>query len=72
MRSFSGMKAESALSSVVLPAPVPPEIRTFRRAVHDHLQHVGDVFGQRFVLDQRSHPQRIGAKTANRKHWSID
>ena len=31
MRSCSGMKPESRLSSVVLPAPVPPETTTFSR-----------------------------------------
>jgi hypothetical protein len=33
MRSLGEMNAESALSRVVLPAPVPPETMMFRRAL---------------------------------------
>ena len=39
-RSEVGMKPERMLSSVVLPAPVPPEITTLRRPLHDGLQHL--------------------------------
>ena len=44
MRSSCGMKLDRAFSSVVLPEPVPPEIRMFSRAFdrslqeHDHLR----------------------------------
>ena len=38
MRSSSGMKRESAFSMVVLPEPVPPEIRTVVFALHARRQ----------------------------------
>ena len=62
IRSFSGMYAESAFRRVVLPAPVLPRYQDVQACVNDHLQHVRDILGERFVLDQHRHFQRIEPK----------
>ena len=52
MRSFSEMKLDSALSSVVLPAPVPPDTITFRRAPTTDLQEVEHRLRQALTPDE--------------------
>ena len=52
MRSSSGMKPDSTFSSVVLPAPVPPEITMFSRARTQALQQLHHAVGQRQDVHQ--------------------
>ena len=77
MRSSAGIVAASALSSVVLPVPVPPEIRTFFRfrtaSVELLCQFVCegsdcDEFLQGVTVRELPHGQRRPVDRARRKH----
>ena len=52
MRSSSGMKCDSTLSSVVLPEPVPPETTMFSRDDDARAQELGDLGRHRAEADQ--------------------
>ncbi len=72
MRSRSEMKLDSTLSSVVLPAPVPPLISMFSRARtqcsrNSSIGRVSDRIG-----DQVLGLQPLGRKTADREQRAVD
>ena len=73
MRSRSEMKLDSTLSSVVLPAPVPPLISMFRRALHAVLEELEHRPRQRSdCLTRSSRLQPLGRKTADREQRTVD
>ena len=51
-RSWSGMKLERMLSSVVLPAPVPPETTTLRRQPDGRLEELFHRLGPGLAADE--------------------
>ena len=71
MRSRSEMKPDSTLRKVVLPAPVPPEMRTLSRAATERLQEVQHRLRQRLALDEVLRAEPIGAEPANRQHRAV-
>ena len=66
------MYPERTFSSVVLPAPVPPEIRKFSRPFHHGRQQLQHGLGQGLVLDHVAGGDRIAAETPNRKAGAVD
>ena len=72
MRSSLGMKRDRTLSIVVLPVPVPPEISTLSRRLHDPLEKLADLGRERLQGDQVFHLQRVDGKTADRKRRAVD
>ena len=71
-RSLSAMKLESAFSSVVLPAPVPPETMTFSRAPTAPLRKSSIGWVSDCAIDQILRTDAIGAEPANRQHRAIE
>ncbi len=71
-RSFSEMKAESALSMVVLPEPVPPEMMVVMRALHRRRQHLRHLRADRVVLDQLVQVERLLGELADRDQRAVD
>jgi len=66
------MKVESALSMVVLPAPVPPEIKEADPRLPPPRQKFDHVGGNGVVLDQVVDVERLDAETANRQRGAVD
>ena len=64
--------AESALSRVVLPEPVPPEITVETRALHRAMQEVGDAPGHGPELDQLLQRQRLLGELPDRDRRAVD
>ena len=62
------MKPDSRLSSVVLPAPVPPETTMFSRALHDRAQHLRDRRRETAELDQVVDRQQLDREAPDRQH----
>ena len=71
-RSFSGMKADSALSIVVLPEPVPPEMIGRDARLHRRCQHLGHLRPHRADLDQLIEVERLLGEFADRDQRAID
>ena len=67
-RSSAGMNADRALSSVVLPLPVPPEMTMLTRALTQADEELDHLLGDRLVGDQIVRPgaawRRTGGSTA--------
>ena len=72
IRSRSSMKADMAFSRVVLPEPVPPEMRTLRRDADDRLQQLGDLDGDAADLDQPLHADRNPREFADREQRAVE
>ena len=72
MRSLFGMYPERTLSTVVLPAPVPPEIRRLRRpfTMAESNSSMGSV--RRLVFDHLAGRDRIASETADGEAGSVD
>ena len=71
-RSFSEMKADSALSMVVLPEPVPPEMISVTRAFTAAAKQFGHLRAQRADLDQLVQIERFFGELADRHQRSVD
>ena len=71
-RSFSEMKADSALSIVVLPEPVPPEMMVVTRALHGRRQQLGHLRPDRADLDQLVQVERLLGEFADRDQRAVD
>ena len=67
MRSSSGIAADSALRSVVLPEPVPPEIRMFSSASTQRSQELDRLGGQRSEPDEVVEVEALLAELADRE-----
>ena len=72
MRSLSEMKLESALSSVVLPAPVPPETMMFSRAATHALEKIEHRLRQRLRSTRSCAPDAIRAESPDREHRPVE
>ena len=55
IRSFEGMNPESALSKVVLPEPVPPEMMMFNLDIDAGTQKIGHIFRHAASFDKLVH-----------------
>ena len=66
MRCVSGIAAESAFSSVVLPVPVPPEMRMFSSACDAALEEVDRLGAERAEPDQVVEVSRFLRELADR------
>jgi hypothetical protein len=66
------MKADSALSIVVLPVPVPPEMIVVMRALHRGGEHFGHVRRKRADLDQLVERQLVLGEFADRDQRPVD
>ncbi len=66
------MKPDSTLSSVVLPAPVPPLISAFSRARTQCDEEVEHRPRQRAQRDEVVGLQPLGRKTADREQRTVD
>ena len=71
-RSFSEMKADSALSIVVLPEPVPPEMIVVMRALHRRRQHLGHLRADGVVFDQLVQVERLLGEFSDRDQRPVD
>ena len=72
MRSRLLMKLDSALSSVVLPEPVPPEISTLRRERTMQLEQDRHPLVDGADLDQPRHRERHLGEFADRDERTVD
>ena len=73
MRSFGEMKAESAFSSVVFPAPVPPEMMMFSLRLDRALRAAPSCPGRAPAFATRSgRHQLVRAETADREQRTVD
>ncbi len=68
IRSSSGMNDDMTLRVVVLPDPVPPETKMFRRASTQALQEVEHLGGRGAEADQVVDRERPGGELADRDH----
>ena len=66
------MKPERTFSSVVLPAPVPPETMTFSRLATAALQEVEHRLRQRLALDEVLRAEPVGAEAADRQRRAVE
>ena len=67
MRSLSEMKLDRMLSSVVLPAPVPPDTMMFSRLLTAARRKSSIGWVSDCALDQVGGAQAVGAETADRE-----
>ena len=72
MRSWSLMNPESTFSSVVFPAPVPPETRMFSRQATALCRNCSIGCGQRVALDEVVRAEPIGPEAADRQHRTVE
>jgi len=71
MRSFSEMKLDSTLSSVVLPAPVPPLISALSRGLHAMRQELEHRLGQRAPASPDPRPAAVPPENGNRQQRAV-
>ena len=72
MRSRSSMKVDRALSIVVLPEPVPPEMMTLRRAWTIPRSDLRHRSGSAAELDHPVHADRLLGELADRQQRAVD
>ena len=72
MRSSSGMNAETALSVVVLPVPVPPEMRMFSLPLHTGAEELRRARRQRAERDQVVDRVRVARELADRQRRAVE
>ena len=72
IRSRSSMNADRALSSVVLPEPVPPEIRTLRREPTTAFSTSATCGRHAADLDQAVHADRHARELADREQRAVE
>ena len=71
-RSFAPMKLDSMFSSVVLPAPVPPDTMRFRRQAIAAVRNSMHRLGPRLAADEILGAEPVGAETANRHRRAVE